>query len=262
MDDRSIGAFDSGLGGLTVLMELKKIMPDESFVFLADTKNRPYGDKTPLELEALVRRDIEILLENDVKIIVFACNTASTLDLESLSEEYKIPMVTVLDATVNDINDEFDKVLVAATQVTVDSNKHRDLINEKFPNIYVESVACPQVAPEIEAGNLGDDKALYIVDSYLGGYEAKDYDALVLGCTHYPIWAPVFKKVLPTANLIDPSQSTAVLTLNYLKNHNMLSSNSCKHTRGDIFYVTGDEKDFAEKAKKILKKDSVKVQKI
>lgn len=262
MDNRSIGVYDSGLGGLTVLKELDKIMPNESFTYLADTKNRPYGDKTPLELESIVRKNIEILIEKNVKMIVFACNTVSTLDIELLKTEYNIPIVTVLDGTVDEIRPEFGKLLVAATSVTIESQKHKYLINKKFPNIYVEGVACPKVAPEIETGNMGDEHAQHIVDSYLGQYVHKDYDAIVLGCTHYPIWKDVFSGVLPGVQIIDPAQKTAILSKNYLKNHNMLISEEKEYTSGVNIYVTGDEKDFAKKAKKIFEKDSVKVQKI
>lgn len=253
MDNRPIGVFDSGLGGLTVLGELIKQLPDESFIFIADTKNNPYGEKTSQELDKIVRKNFEKLIAVGVKAVVIACNTASTLDIDSYRKEYGLPIITVLEATIEEVDNRYSRILVAATNATIKSNKHKILINEHFPGVQVEGVPCKDIVPEIEAGNPGDAKAQHIVDGYLSAYRFASYDALILGCTHYPIWEDNFRRALPQCKIINPASKTAYLTLNYLKTHNMLREHGDRDTSQISILVSGDEKDFKKKIKNIFK---------
>lgn len=262
MDDRYIGVFDSGLGGITVLQELIKILPNEKFVFLADTKRSPYGEKTREELYKIVFSNIETLLNYEVKAIVFACNTASSLDMDLIRTKYKIPIITVLEATLEDIKAEDKKVLVAATQATISSEKHKKLINSVYPGIEVLGKACPDIVPSIEFADLSDDEAQNIVGSYLETYTDFDLDALVLGCTHYPIWEGNFVKALPGVKVINPAHKTAKLTEEMLEKHNMLSLKDYSTTRDDLFLVTSDIEIFKYKIKKIFDLNPKNIKKI
>lgn len=247
MDDRYIGVFDSGLGGITVLNELKKRLPYERFIFLADTKNNPYGDKSLEELEVLVKDNIEFLIAKGVKAIVFACNTASILDIESLRKEYKLPIVTVLESTVSAIKKEDSKILVAATEAVSSSRKHEELINSKFSDKFVKAQACKDIVPSIEYENLSAPDIQNVVDKYMASYSDKGYDALILGCTHYPIWKDYFARSLPEARIIDPAYATALKTWEMLEKHNILRSAETDSTREDCYYVSGDKEIFTEK---------------
>lgn len=262
MDDRYIGVFDSGLGGITVLQELIKILPNEKFVFLADTKRSPYGEKTREELYKIVFSNIETLLNYEVKAIVFACNTASSLDMDLIRTKYKIPIITVLEATLEDIKAEDKKVLVAATQATISSEKHKKLINSVYPGIEVLGKACPDIVPSIEFADLSDVEAQNIVGSYLETYTDFDLDALVLGCTHYPIWEGNFVKALPGVKVINPAHKTAKLTEEMLEKHNMLSLKDYSTTRDDLFLVTSDIEIFKYKIKKIFDLNPKNIKKI
>lgn len=262
MDDRYIGVFDSGLGGITVLNELIKELPDEKFIFLADTLRSPYGEKTKEELYAIVFSNIETLINRGVKAIVFACNTASSLDLNLIKEKYNLPIVTVLEATLEEVKDTDEKILVAATEATINSEKHKRLINDRFPGLYVEGVACNDIVPSIEFRDLSYSDTLNIVDKYVGKYSSMSFDTLILGCTHYPIWQKQFSEILPGVRMINPAAKTSVLTKNLLKKHNMLSDTKRLHTRDDIFLVTSDKNIFINKMQKIFGIFPEKVEKI
>lgn len=262
MDDRYIGVFDSGLGGITVLQEFIKILPNEKFVFLADTKRSPYGEKTREELYNIVFSNIETLLNYEVKAIVFACNTASSLDMDLIRTKYKIPIITVLEATLEEIKAEDEKVLVAATEATISSEKHKKLINSVYTGIEVLGKACPDIVPSIEFADLSDDEAQNIVGSYLETYINFDLDALVLGCTHYPIWEGNFVKALPGVKVINPAHKTAKLTEKMLEKHNMLSLKDYSTTRDDLFLVTSDVEIFKYKIKKIFDLNPKNIKKI
>ena len=252
MDDRYIGVFDSGLGGITVLKELKKILPRESFMFLADTKNSPYGDKSLEELELLVRKNIEFLLEKKVKAIVFACNTASILDIAELRREYKVPIVTVLESTVAAINEGDKKILVAATEAVASSRKHEELIHEKYPEKIVRAQGCRNIVPSIEFKELIPLGIQNIVDGYMAPYFGEGYDTLILGCTHYPIWENYFSKALPEARVINPAYMTAVKTAEMLDKYSLSANEKAYARKKDLYYVSGDKDIFSKKLEKIF----------
>ena len=252
MDDRYIGVFDSGLGGITVLTELKKILPKESFIFLADTKNSPYGNKSLEELELLVRKNIEFLLGKKVKAIVFACNTASILDIDTLRNEYEIPIVTVLESTVSAIGEGDKKILVAATEVVASSNKHEELINRKYPESIVRAQACRDIVPNIEFNDLESNDIQNIVDGYMSRYRGDHYDTLILGCTHYPIWKKYFSRAMQGVKIVDPSYITAIKTAETLEKCKLLADEYNCARKKVLYYVSGDKDIFLKKLDKIF----------
>lgn len=262
MDDRYIGVFDSGLGGITVLNELIKELPDEKFIFLADTLRSPYGEKTKKELYDIVYRNIDTLISRGVKLIVFACNTVSSLDLTIIRRKYDLPIITVLEATLEEVKSSDKKILVAATEATIKSGKHKSLINERYPDIYVEGVACNDIVPAIEGDNLEFIDTQNIVDSYIYEYSSCGFDTLILGCTHYPILQAEFECALPKAKIINPAYKTAFLTKNYLEKHNMLGSEGFSDGREDLYLVTKDEDVFKKKMQEIFSISPEKVEKI
>lgn len=262
MDDRYIGVFDSGLGGITVLNELKKYLPHERFVFLADTKRSPYGEKTIEELYKIVFTNIETLISYDVKMIVFACNTASSLDLDYIRSKTDVPIVTVLEATLEEVSSEDKNILVAATEATIKSEKHKKLIQARYPSINVEGVACKNIVPYIEFEDLNEEEAQNVVGAYIKPYASKYYDSLVLGCTHYPIWTQHFANLLPQTRIINPAEKTAKICKNLLEKHNMLQLSSKADTSDDFYLVTSDEEIFRKKIKKIFGLMPKNVQKI
>lgn len=174
-----IGLFDSGIGGLTVLKELKNKYPNNEYIYFGDNKNLPYGSKTKEQLFELSSNVIEFLLSKKVDIIIIACGTVSSTVYEDLKLKYNIPIYDIITPTINYINNsEFESVALMATQATVSSNKFKEKINKNF---YQQ--ACPLLVPFVEG-----DKSIDI-NSVLNEYlkEIKYSDAIILGCTHYPI---------------------------------------------------------------------------
>lgn len=188
-----IGLFDSGLGGLTVLKELKNKHPNNEYIYFGDNKNLPYGSKTKEELFILSSNAVEFLISKNVDIIIIACGTVSSTVYDDLKQKYNIPIYDIITPTINYINDSnFKTVGLIATQATVSSNKFNK-INKHF---YQQ--ACPLLVPFIEG-----DKTIDI-DNALNEYlkEIKEYDAIILGCTHYPILENKIKNITK-ANLIN-----------------------------------------------------------
>lgn len=173
-----IGLFDSGVGGLTVLKSFLKYHPNNEYFYYGDTKNVPYGDKSIDELYSYVKDIIKYLIEKKVDIIVIACGTVSTNLYDRLKKEVDIPIYSIVEEIPNYIKEKgYKKTLVMATNKTIESHIFKNSIDTE-----VIEVACPKLVPIIE--NEEYDKLDEALDDYLKG---KDFDSLILGCTHYPI---------------------------------------------------------------------------
>ncbi|NMB34406.1 MAG: glutamate racemase [Clostridium sp.] len=198
MDNRPIGIFDSGLGGLTVLKEIKNLLPEESLVYFGDSGRSPYGTKSKEIIIKYTFQDIRFLLNQDIKMIVIACNTASACSIDMVKRSFDIPVVEVIKpgsisavrATVN------KKVGVIGTVATVDSGVYERAINKIEPTIEVYQKACPMFVPLAEEGWWENNIAQKIAEEYLLSLKEKGIDTLVLGCTHYPLLHNTIAKVM------------------------------------------------------------------
>ena len=192
-----IGLFDSGVGGLTVLKTLLKKYPNNEYIYYGDTLNIPYGDKSKEELLELARDNIKFLLTKNVEMIIVACGTVSSNCLDTLKKENDIPIYSILDTTIDYLNNStYENILVMATHATINSHIFKKNVKK---NIY--ELETPKIVPMIENGDYTDlNETLH---SYLDGYKNK-VDALVLGCTHYPIIKDEIKKII-NADLVDMS---------------------------------------------------------
>lgn len=192
-----IGLFDSGVGGLTVLKTLLKKYPNNEYIYYGDTLNIPYGDKSKEELLELARDNIKFLLTKNVEMIIVACGTVSSNCLDTLKKENDIPIYSILDTTIDYLNNStYENILVMATHATINSHIFKKNVKK---NIY--ELETPKLVPMIENGDYTDlNKTLH---SYLDGYKNK-VDAIVLGCTHYPIIKDEIKKII-NADLVDMS---------------------------------------------------------
>lgn len=249
--NRPIGVFDSGAGGLTVLKELKRLMPDESFIFFGDIKNSPYGDKSPDQIFAFAKNNIEFLISKGVKAIVVACNTASSYNIKELRREYKLPIVTVLESGANYVNDTHDNILLTATKATIESGYYKKLIETINPKATVYTEVCADIVPHIEDRDLKDDKQIQdIVDGHINKYLDKEVDLLILGCTHFPIWRKYFEKSIGKEEIVfDPATKVSLDMLSYLKIEGMETDS---YTSFDKFYVSANKECFFENAKSII----------
>ncbi|MBR6820669.1 MAG: glutamate racemase [Bacilli bacterium] len=221
---KRIGVFDSGIGGLTVLEELKKLLPNEDYLFYADSKNCPYGEKSDTELYDITSNIVDYLIDRDCKIIVIACNTATTRCIKYLRDKYKDMTFIGTEPAIKVACDrDYKNILVMATPATIASERTSILVNDNkkdYENIYL--VPCEGLADAIETDNF--KKQEDIVSSIYDEYKDKDIDAIVLGCTHYPHIKDLISKYFTNAELLDGGAGVARETKRQLERMNMLGT--------------------------------------
>ena len=238
-----IGVFDSGIGGVTVMKELIKILPNEDYIYYSDTINNPYGDKTNEEIISISDSIVSKLVDMGCKIIVIACNTASAISKDYLRSKYNVPIIAIEPAYKSVPDNE--KTLVMATKATINSDKFKILFNT-YDNHNTILLSCSGLADLIEEGN--KDKIINYLENKIGKY--KGVKNVVLGCTHYPLIKEEITKVLGNVNFYDGSVGVAKHTKEVLEEKNLLSNNTGKITfidsnnnkeKEDLFYKLLEE---------------------
>ena len=210
---KAIGIFDSGVGGLTVLKEIVKTLPQEDTIYFGDTARFPYGTKSP---ETVVRYSQEIatfLSSRDIKLLVVACNTASAVALEALQKEFSFPVVGVIEPGARRAVSatRTGKVGVIGTEATVRSSAYTKAIKRLNPDIEVVTRACPLFVPLAEEGWTDNEVARMAAELYLNGLREQGVDTLVLGCTHYPLLKNTIARVMgESVTLVDAAEETAL----------------------------------------------------
>jgi glutamate racemase len=197
MDARPIGVFDSGVGGLTVLHECLVTMPHEDFVYLGDHARLPYGPRPLTEVRAFAREIGAFLETQDVKLIIVACNTATSAALPRLQEELSVPVIGVLTpeahAAVQATRNR--RIGLLATEGTVESGRYADLVRALDAGGSFHPLACPELVPLIESDDPYGEETERVVRVYAEPLKAAGVDTVILGCTHYPLIRPVFQRV-------------------------------------------------------------------
>lgn len=218
-----VGVFDSGIGGLSVLRELEKILPNEDFYYYGDSLNNPYGEKSDEELFEITSGVVDYLVNKGCRLIVIACNTATTRCMKYLREKYKdIIFVGTVPAIKVACDRDFKNTLVMATPATIESERTMELIRDnirKDQNIYL--VACPGLANAIEDND--QEKIKEILKDTFREYKDKEIDSIVLGCTHYPFIKEDILKEMPGVILLDGSRGVAMEVKRQLENNGLLS---------------------------------------
>jgi glutamate racemase len=201
-----IAVFDSGVGGLTVLRELYRQLPNESILYFGDTARLPYGTRTQSEILQFVREIILWAMDQDVKMIVMACNTSSALALETVQSEFNVPILGVILPGAKAAVRKGQRIGVIATPATVTSNAYRQAIEEMNSQVQVWQVSCPEFVPLIEENRIHDPYTYEVAREYLAPLLDQRIDTLIYGCTHYPHLAPVVRSILPaTVRIVDPA---------------------------------------------------------
>ena len=214
-DPRPIGVFDSGVGGLTVLAELRRRLPAESTVYLGDNARAPYGPRPADEVRAYTLESVAWLLAQDVKLLVLACNTATSQALPLVRQMASVPVLGVVrpGAVAAAASTRAGHIGVIATAGTVASGAYAAAVGEADPTLAVTQLACPTLVPMVEAGQLSGSIAEGAVRGYLGQLFAADgeIDTLLLGCTHYPLLRPLIEQVAgPRVAVVDSAFTTAL----------------------------------------------------
>jgi glutamate racemase len=242
---RPIGIFDSGVGGLTVVKSLLNRLPNESFIYYGDTAHVPYGSKSREELFKYARNIISFLLSREVKTIVVACGTHSSVTLTEMEKTCPVPILGVVKpgaraaarATRN------GKIGVIATQATVNSRSYATNIKALVPTYEVFSAACARFVPLVEAGLLSGEETRQAIREYIKPLLVQEIDTLVLGCTHYPFLASIIADFTgDNVSLVDPAMETVEELTQILTQKDLLNENQGSPSRE--FYVSGNDESF------------------
>ncbi|MES2527305.1 MAG: glutamate racemase [Bdellovibrionota bacterium] len=231
---KPIGIFDSGLGGLTVLKELAKNFPHESFVYLGDIARLPYGNKSPETIRKYGDQILRFLKDQDVKAMVIACNSASTVYLGEKSFE-GIPLLNVIEpGSKAALEKGTSQIAVLGTSATIRSGAYAQTIKGMNPKTNVTEIACPLFVPLVEEGVVGNEITDLVIKRYLSQVKADKIGTVILGCTHYPVLAADIRKFLGNVNLVESGE---VLTRE-LKALNLTQSTGTRQIRVCITDVT------------------------
>lgn len=256
-----IGVFDSGLGGLTVARALRRLLPSESLAYFGDTARLPYGTKSPATVYRFARQCLQFLHSLRPKLLVVACNTASALALEQLKGDFEIPVIGVLEpgarAAVNAANRSAreKRIGLIATEATIASNAYPAAIAALDRDVQVIGRACPLLVPMIEEGREESDLIVGLaLREYLAPFLELDVSALILGCTHYPIFAGAIRESLGEAvSLIDSADQTALAVEAQLEAmHARAPSRPANHRGRLTCYVTDQGQRFERLATRFL----------
>ena len=226
--ENPIGVFDSGVGGLTVLREIRRELPDEDLLYVADSEHAPYGDKSTEWIEARAVAIVEFLLSQRAKAIVVACNTATGVAIDMLRARFTVPIVAMEPAVKPAAAHTRSGVIgVLATSRTIASDNFAKLHNRFGAEVKILMQACPGLVEQVEAGELTGDKTRALVEQYVLPLLAQKADTIVLGCTHYPFLVPLIREIAgPAVAIIDPSAAIARELRRRLERANLLSNES------------------------------------
>ena len=234
MPDAPIGVFDSGIGGTTILQSVQSLLPNENYVFLGDSKNCPFGTKDLPELKGIVKSATEFLIEKHAKLIIVACNTATTQTIDYLRETFPdIPFVGTEPAIKLACDSGASNILLLSTEGTAHSPRTQELIEQNIkPGQKVDNLPCLGLAEAIETRDINKIRA-NLAENFKNIAEPEKVDIVVLGCTHYPLASTEIQKFFPNAKLVDGGEGVAKQVKKLLEEKNLLSSSD---KRGEVEY--------------------------
>lgn len=255
MNNKYIGVFDSGMGGLTVVKSIVETIPDENIIYFGDTAHVPYGTRSKEQITEYVLNDVKFLNTFDLKAVVIACNTADSIAREKVVELYKLPIFGVVEPASKKAAETTRNNLIGviATNATVNSGAYEKNINRFNPKAEVFSVACPLLVPLVEEGRFkkGDKVIEKILIEYLTPLKARGIDTLVLGCTHYPLLHDIIAEIMPDVELISSSVAAAEVLKEELCSKNLLNTDKASKRK----YFVSDNAEYFEGLAKIFMGD-------
>ncbi len=253
MDKRPIGVFDSGLGGLTAVRHLRDILPSENIVYFGDTGRVPYGTRSRDTIRRYATEDCQLLLQNDVKYIIAACGTVSSV-AQDILDELPVPAIGVVHPTATAAlkATRNGRIGILGTSATIRSASFENAIKSVDPSIVVTATACPLFVSLVESGWIhpNDDVAVPMVRRYLAEIKAANVDTLILGCTHFPLLSPIIQSELGDGvTLIDSGRETATACAESLRVSGRLAQRDNGHTK---YYVSDQPEGFSQVAEIFL----------
>ncbi|MCD7748509.1 MAG: glutamate racemase [Oscillospiraceae bacterium] len=259
MDNRPIGIFDSGVGGLSAVRTLLETAANERFVYFGDTARVPYGDRTAEDIKALSRQDARFLRTKDVKALLIACNTITANALPEIqADSGAIPVIGVVEpaARAAAAATKTGRIGLIATNATVRSGVYERAIAQHLPSAHVTAQGCPKLVPLIESGHTraGDPALMEAAAEYLRPLQEAAVDTVILGCTHYPLIAGAVSQIMgPDVRLIDSGGASIGALLSVLEERDALADTSAPG--GQVYYCSARQEDFVSVAAAFLGRD-------
>lgn len=263
MSKRPIGLLDSGIGGLTVLKEARKLLPNESFIYIGDNARNPYGTRSAEEIRQYTLELVDFLIDRQVKMIVIACNTATAVVIDELKGTLSVPVLGVIQAgSMETLRQTVTKeVALLATQSTVESAYYNKQINEVDSSVTVISLACPEFVDLVETNQYKSEYARQAVSNKLEPLKKTQVDTLILGCTHFPLLSSFIQEEMgETVTLIDSGALTA-----HQMGQELCKKQIAAETSGPAtteIYTTGETELFKKIAVNWMQDCNLKVKKI
>ena len=255
MDSRAIGIFDSGVGGLTVLKEIRKELPNENIIYLGDTLNFPYGNKGREQIVKIAIENTEKLIKKDVKVIVIACGTATSQAIDVLKERFNIPIIGIIEPTVKYIKSKgYKEVGIMGTEGTIKSGVWENKLKEEIQDIKVINIACPKLAECAEKEKSNTFECKQTIREYVKIFNEKNVTKIILGCTHYPLIEELIRSELNNeVELINTGIYVAKELKMFLKENQL--ENLDKSRKIEKIYLSKEEKEFNKIAQNILREN-------
>lgn len=259
MTNKKIGIFDSGVGGLSVLTIIRNKYPNSEYIYFADNKNLPYGNKQPRQILEFSRKIVNFLILQGVEIIVMGCNTSSAISLNALHREFSVPIIDIITPIAEQTAQLFQNIAVIATQATVTSNIYASKFKAINHSLKITQVPCPKLTSLIESENPDFGKTQQILEEYLKPItENPNVEALIYGCTHYPHLHEMIRSLVPSSvQILDPANFIAQHLKRFLEEREFTKSTtsesrSLQQISNPVkYFVSGDERQFFESAKRL-----------
>ncbi|MDP3730162.1 MAG: glutamate racemase [Candidatus Omnitrophota bacterium] len=255
-DSRPVGIFDSGVGGLTVFSEVEKALPREEIVYFGDTARVPYGTKSKETVTKFSVENVEFLMKHNVKLVLVACNTASSLSLGFLKRCFRVPIIGVIEPGArNAVNStRNNRIGVVGTSATIASGAYEKAVKKISRKIAVYSQSCPLFVPLVEEGWIAEKVTCEVASVYLKGLKSKGVDTLILGCTHYPLLKNVIKKFMGNGvTLVDSAREVAKEARSILDATGLLNETSGR--KRHKFFVSDEPGPFIRLSERFLKRE-------
>jgi len=251
----ALGFFDSGVGGLTVVRAVQELLPGEDILYLGDTARLPYGSKSPETIRQFADEDARFLISRGVKAIVVACNTATAHALPSLRQQYRVPILGVIEAGVDAVlaNPNAERIGIIATRGTIGSHAYQHALALRRTGLIIHGQAAPLLVPLVEENWIDHPATAMVLKTYLDPLVGKGIDTLMLACTHYPLLIPLLREILPNdVRLVDSATTCAEHLQKELINLDMLAPAG---NEGKLeIHLTDLSEEFEVLARRFLKK--------
>lgn len=263
-----IGIFDSGVGGLTVLKEVLKLLPFENIVYFGDVGRTPYGGRSKEIITQFTNQDVSFLIEQNVKFIVCACNSVSSVALDDIRKNYPIKMVGVIEPGAKAAVEKTKngKIGIIGTHATINSNAYARIIHSIHPKLKVFSLACPLFVPLAEEGYIEKEATYLIARDYLQTMHDVGIDTLILGCTHYPLLKEVIETVMgEKVKLIDSGEETAKVAYSMIAESDLLNPLGSQKPgpEGELKYFVSDVPEkFSKVASRFMGREVVNITRV